>query len=170
MRSQKEIQDKIEELRRTQSDPMRVQRKHLIRKLTWENAKSFLSAEALADDVFKEKWKQGSRLDRELLIKEINDFMLGAYSYYIDGDAIKCLVAGQYILVWVWLLGNQEERFFRYLLVMFERDHNHLYRHLFDETCRHFGWKVEKFMRSFEDPLQKRVWTPPEESAGGIIL
>lgn len=151
MRTQKEIFDKIEELKKSGSDPMKVQRKHLIRKLEWKNARWYLKPEVSGDHDAKEKWKMSSRVDESYLKKEMHDFMFGAYDFFIEKDAIGCLVSAQYLIIWLWLLGPREESFLSHILHRFVGHNSNYCKPIFDDICNHFGWRIKTFYQEWEN-------------------
>lgn len=170
MRSQKEILQMIAELEKDRNDPMGVQRKHLIRKLEWNNAVKWINVTKIGDEAFKNKWKETSRIDEKYLLKEMFDFMFAAYGAWLEHDAIQCLVICQYYLIWVWLMGPKEDAFLKYLFQIFMRPDNNMGREVFDEVCKHYGWKRKTFMREFEEKERNkpRIITPDDD--GGLIL
>ncbi len=151
MRSQKEILEQIDHLQRTGADPMKVQRKHLIRKLEWKNARPYLKPAFRDDTLTRQKWNNASRLDEEFLKKEMFDFMFGAYDFYIEKDPIGCLVSAQYLIVWLWLLGPREEPFLGHILNRFMGHNSNFCKPIFDDICNHFAWKIKTFFQAWED-------------------
>lgn len=150
MRTQKEIQEKIEQLKKTGSDPMQVQRKHLIRKLEWKNVRWYMKPEIWLDSQNEKKWKETSRVDVEYLKKEMHDFMYGAYDFFIEKDAIGCLVSAQYLIIWLWLLGKKEESFLAHILHRFTGHNTNFCKPIFDDICNHYGWRIKKFYQEWE--------------------
>lgn len=172
MRSQKEILQKIEEFERHGNDPMGVQSKHLIRKLEWNNALSYINPKKRFDDKFQKQWKESSRLDEKYLLKEMYDFMFGAYGAWLEHEAIECLTLCQYFIVWIWLLGPKEEAFLGYIINVFSQPDNNMGRKVFDEICNHFGWRRVVFMREFEERERNkpRIILPPGMDDNGDLI
>ncbi len=174
MRSQKEILEKISHLEKYGADPMGIQRKHLIRKLEWNNALPWINPKRAEDEKFKTKWKETSRVDEKYLMKEMFDFMFGAYGCWLEYEAVECLVMCQYYLIWVWLMGPKEDKFLAYLFHLFMEVDNNMGRKIFDEICAHYGWKTQTFIREFEEKERNkpRIVTPDGLAQGenGLIL
>lgn len=157
MRSQKEILDQIELLRRSGSDPMKVQRKHLIRKLEFKHAKHYLKPEARLDSAVEKNWKETARLDEEWLKREMHDFMYGAYDFYIERDAIGCLVSAQYLIIWLWLLGRKENAMLGHIIKRFTSNNEDYCKPIFDDVCNHFGWNIKAFFQEWEDKKTRLI-------------
>lgn len=172
MRSQQEILNKIAALDHDRNDPMGVQRKHLIRKLEWNNAVKWISPSKISDIQFKKNWEMSSRLDEKYLLKEMKEFMFAAYGAWLDREPMECLVMVQYYIIWIWLMGPKEESFLGYILGVFQSPDNNMGRRVFDEICLHYGWKVKTFMREFEEKERNapKIITPDDIGGSGLIL
>lgn len=174
MRSQKEILEKIEELTRHNNDPMGVQRKHLIRKLEWNNALPWINPKRHNDDEFKRKWKDTSRNDEKYILNEMYQFMFGAYGAWLEHEPVECLVMCQYLIIYIWLLGKKHETFLAYIIHIFTNMENNMGRMVFDEICKNYGWRRVVFMREFEEKERNkpRIITPEgfNETESGLIL
>ena len=156
MRSQKEILNKIEDLTRAKADPLKIQRSHLVRKLTWENARPFLHVDYILNPKNAEIWKKNSRLDEPFLMHEIDQFLFDCYEHFLSKSPMKSFTCAQYLLIWLWLLGPKHDDIFRRALYLFTYENKDFNLPVYDAVVKHFGWKRSKYMRDWEERGEDR--------------
>lgn len=157
MRSQAEIIRKIHEIKISQVDPLRIQERDLVRKLTWVNAQDYLNEVAKRSEDLRGKWDQSSRLDRKYLLEEMREYMFHAFECVLNEDIRECMKAFFRYIIWVWLLGDKEHAVQREMFRIFEVcNPRNCYREVFEFVCRAYGWKRETFARDWEFEEQKK--------------
>lgn len=158
MRSQQEILLKIEEITRSQSDPMKVQRKVLIRKLDWKHAKEFMKVDKALDPTLKSNWAVTSSQEDKLINAEMDALMYQAYDNLIEFDFGKCLIFSQIFMIFAWLTRKGpllNEIIFRLPLVPPDDSMKpFFFKSLFDKVCNEFALNPIAYMRDWEDPTK----------------
>lgn len=186
LRSQKEILDKIEQFNKTGTDPFRIQRKDLIRKLEWSNACKFLPKYAQDNFEIRENWDKASCLEEDILIKDMRDYMFWAYEQCMSNNLTNCIISCQHYTIWIWLLGPKREKFFQHFLKLFisprrkfvrsngviDRGH---YKEIFLKVMEHFGWDPKSFTKREDgeydhliEDINSRIILPNDDE--GLII
>lgn len=112
MRTQEEILTKLQQIQNlvnSEKDPMYVQYKILVYKLSWQNALMFLQHKYRTDEQ-KQKWQKTSRQDDYFIKKEIQDKIDLAAMYFTDREALACMGIAVGLLTYFWLLGPKKDR------------------------------------------------------------
>lgn len=173
MRSQQEIINKINEIRKSNADPMKVQVRMLIRKLNFSTAKDLLPVKVSMDPNIRNTWDKTSCLDKKFLIGEIGELMYQAYDAVIEDDLKKMIIFHQVFLIFAWLLND--DILMRELISKFQagekvpvRFKRFLFKGIFDLICDNFGLRIQTYCQDWE--LGDNPDVNQEEGGNGKII
>lgn len=142
MRSQQEILNHIKKIQSSGVDPSGLQQKVLIHKLSWENALPFLGKK---DAETQQYWLQHCLMDREVLVKEIEEQVDYTFMLMANKDLKGIFISLQIIMVKIWLLGHWKEQFLSHYVpevFSFAKDYG---RSIMKMVCEEFGFDINTY-------------------------
>lgn len=142
MRTQTEILDMIQKIRKSKADPSMVQQKTLFHKLEWKNAVQFIEPPARTQ-ANRQKFESMNSMDAARLREELVERIDQLFMFLADNDLVKIHIHLQMILVYLWLIGPEKQDLFRWLherLGWPNMNWRKVGRHLADELG--INWKI----------------------------
>ena len=165
MRTQKEILEKLEEIKRGKADPMGVQWKTLSRKLEWANAKPYINPKYHNNTEEREKWKATSRVDKKTIDKHIADLMDSAVDNYYQHEYVQDMGNIQVFMCLIWLFGEPMETLLGEIISIFlTPTFNAAYDTIviYQLICKEFGLNWKTYEQRYNPNARGKILLPGE--------
>jgi hypothetical protein len=165
MRSQNEILDLINKLELDGSDPMQVQRKILIRKLSWSNASKhgYINPKYFTDVQQRNLWKDREKLEKKELRKEMDGILDETVAFMFDLDTEKVIVGYQKLQIYIWLLGSKYHSLLREYTKRFITLPNDGGLSLFVWLCKELDFRWDIYDRRYNPHFKSPIIKPEDE-------
>lgn len=109
--------------------------------MDWEHGKEFLKEDA---NITQEKWeKETPSLIREVVLKEMEDYMEFAWGKAIDCRGISSNRSISHYIAWTWLAGDNE--FSEKLEKEYDKNYRYYGKDLLVMICQYYGWDSERW-------------------------